>query len=539
MGVDWSDGLENVSKYSVGNICNHILTSLGHVNGDGPVASAFRIGHLSDLHFCFSSSAKSDRHDTAVLEKLEKLSWETVQCIAVSGDLTSDAEENSFERSYEWLTSKTRFGGKDSGIDANAKKLPLVVVPGNSDAHDDIRDSRLDLHPPFSTATDLWPAIPPGCGGWSLSRFKSTYCGSTDRASASVRWFRHESDDYVVVYRMLSASADSGDHRTRRQRPSLTVAAAEKVFKSQLSCLRQHHQSLLENGSHGDGVSPAITREQYLRSAKILIMHHPLDPNNGCVPDRCDSRTKHRIQAVASLGIHAVLCGHGHRSSFGQVRPSTTRGTTRDIEQIVAAGLNYPPHFSRSLKRKGTFLPKPIVKLLISWGVSKPTDSNEGGDWHEHVEDNGVRSIAGLLYEASVDGNLDTIAARLVRRFLLNMATDTEKPTEQSWQQLQYDVDSLTKEQAIILKRLAKHREIKRLETQIKTWKIAQFRCGSSAKVKGKRSVEQGLTRSLGFLGVSFSESKVILQYQEHRWDDVNRQFTGPHTLPPCYLDRW
>ena len=172
---------------------------------------------------------------------------------------------------------------------------------------------------------------------------------------------------------------------------------------------------------------------------------------------------------------------------------------------------------------------------MQSWGLVER-------EWTEEIAEKRDRSISQLIRRPGwidgADSVVDQIAEALVTRFLENIATDSRPPTEQSRMQLQAELDSLTKAEIALMRRVAEHPKVKQLERRLHTWQLAQFRSGSSAKTIGPVSSSKKLDRVAGVLKVQFSAHKVYLDYEQYAWHETQRQFHGPDYVMQVVLDR-
>ena len=533
IGISTFDGMKSLDGETTRAIANEILHRSQELAPGSYDYRPFAIGHLSDLHFRFDDDVEdTDRHDPPMMRGLEGVLKDKVDCLVVSGDVTARADTNSFERSSRWLHGRMDLDGRECGLDLDGTRVPLITVPGNSDFNSIPHDSRLTASEP-----ETWPLLPKGIHGWSLEHYKRFYCQGSAGASC-VRWFRHAAGDYVVIYRMLSPP--TGTWWPLSKAASLSRSAAEKVTTSQIDNIRNIHKRLLDKGSLSTVVDLPITKEHYARAAKIVVMHHPLDPHNGHLRNR-RRRVERHIKSFAGMGVHAVLCGHQHEGSVAMVTLSSSRVSAANREQRDSAALNLPPNGAAPMFRAGKHLPKFITRsLLASFGLVERDLSAE--EWGKQVEATRNRSITQLVrlpgWHGDENSVVNGIAEALVIRFLENLATDSRPPTEQSRRRLESEVDRLTTKEVDLLRRVADHPTVKLLQNRLHRWRLVQFRGRSAVKVIGRKSSDEGFARGIGILLVSFTPQNVILDYQPYEWDVTNRQFQGPDHGTPIQLDR-
>ena len=515
LGVNYFDGKLNLEHLPQRTLFATIIGRLEELTGTEDAQTPhFSIAHLSDLHFRFDDDRATDRHDPRMLRALSAMIQDHVDCVAVSGDLTSRAGSNSFERSRDWLARTTQLDGKYTGLELEKRNIPFVVVPGNSDYHDELSDGRLPSSGRPHHGPDCWPILPRGLRGCSLDRFRGVYphpqCGHFSR----MIWFETPGrrGNFVVVYRVLTPP-----HGAPTGSPSHAMPTPEYVVHEELKDIARCHNLMLRDGHQGISPTPwvnafaSISREQYARAAKIVVMHAPFDDTTAF--------GKSCVRRLASFGVHAILCGHGHRRSSNSIISEYPISVASRLSRDAAAH-NFPDGHWPQLWYRGKHILKSLGRLIYS-AMTRPCDDDYD------LSTGLYRQLLDMARAGFTDAEIDTVADALVTQFRHNLATESTPPTKQMLTAVQNDLDRLTREQFDRLQKLASHELVRKFESRLRDWKITIFRCGSSAKAVGPRSASDPTkhARMAGILRVWFNPQQLVVRYDTNLWDEASCSF--------------
>ncbi len=434
--------------------------------------SRFRIMHLSDFHFSFGEAPTTRRHSLPHLRGIEKV-FEKAKpdLVIVTGDLSEHGDKNSLERAKNWLNGKETFDGESYGLNLSEMipMIPFVVVPGDAD---------------FTEKP---------VGGDAESRINT-----------SLRYFRQLFSDREVGPGVSYLSADQefvfffkftippSSEECSRESPTEGYSTAEvrDVYRHEWKRISTFHSKACENGVYENG-SQLITPQQYTQSLKLLITHQPLLEGT---PSMVESEVKLFLQSLASIGIHAIFCGHQHVHSFAQQslsRLKRKKDPSRSVHRYLlhSLGINAPLHwFDGDGKRLPLRLRPFIVSLLEqakSWIVndSKTVPSDEALIFK--CED---------LLRDMLNSQDDQIPIRMISQLksqLLEAHRDEESVNEVAC--IEELLKNLTYQQISKLREACKSKPVMEFYREFYKRNVIQCRCGSSAKIKGPSNRQRNL----------------------------------------------
>lgn len=254
-----------------------------------------RIFHISDLHF--SPSATSDSYDINQLMAIQRKYTEInkdkkVDRVIVTGDLTSDAHEDSFIRAKTWLMGTVLFK-KDIKTGLNLENdVRLKVMPGNKD----FNFGKLQ--------NQKFPEI----YFEGLNDYNEVFRGNHtffDGHPILYDWFGSEKGSgLLLIY--LNTSLFGEDDSNKKLKDRFTDYTCDQI------------KTIVNKGLQGDlkissGSDTFISSDQFRTSFKVLVSHHSLQSQEEKNVGYLNTQTKQRL--LSNLGImdfQIQLSGHNH-----------------------------------------------------------------------------------------------------------------------------------------------------------------------------------------------------------------------------------
>lgn len=263
-----------------------------------------RIFHISDLHFNESATGKADhhRHSLHCMKRIEPIfEQENPDLVLVTGDVTNIGDKLSFDRVYQWIHDKIYCEGEYYGLQAKEKNKEVLVVPGNHDAFN-ARSS--------GSNWKRWQS--------SLEKYFSSFEEyAFDNKGVGYKWIENEDNNNVFI--CFVDSCYMGDECTNELPGALNLS---RIAKGKFSV----EQSEIIMGIYDDGIKGnltdknenRITRSSFLKSIKILMMHHYLfEPSETAQEPLLHLKDRRAVfQNLAMSDFDILLCGHKHKNDF-------------------------------------------------------------------------------------------------------------------------------------------------------------------------------------------------------------------------------
>lgn len=264
-------------------------------------SATVRIAHLSDIHFYESSDGKPHhyRHDIGCLKKIKLLfEQEKPEYLVITGDVTNMGDKLSLERAYQWVHDKIYVDGEYYGLGCSTNGIIPIIVPGNHDAFN---------APTHGNNYQRWQS--------SLENYYAAfpeYRFSDPKNSVDFQWINKGATN-LFVCRLDSCYL--GDDETEDLPGALSIdrVAKGKLSRSQSEQILQIYDKALR-GELRDGSGSVISAGAFMRSLKILVMHHYLfEPSDARAQPLLQMNDKRAVfQNLAMSDFDVLLCGHKH-----------------------------------------------------------------------------------------------------------------------------------------------------------------------------------------------------------------------------------
>jgi predicted phosphodiesterase len=272
---------------------------------------AFRLIHISDLHFAIPVPSTTHRHSSDYLRELAtELVKEPIDRLVVSGDISNLGDIDSLKEARAFLLDTIDDNGQRFGLKLGTMER-IVVVPGNHDAYQCARDSSLTrmwqrANVNFRNVFPEKPIDPPYGSGWD--------------------WIEKDGEALFIVYADSCYMGDARPGPFRNLFKLARRAARGDISEKQTERFRTLHTDGM-SGLLSTPEGKPISKRQFSSAFKVLIMHHYLFTPPG-MPWKAElfMRLRQRRKVLLSLALSdfdLVLCGHSHiahtyRSTYHQ-----------------------------------------------------------------------------------------------------------------------------------------------------------------------------------------------------------------------------
>jgi 3',5'-cyclic AMP phosphodiesterase CpdA len=316
--------------------------------------------HISDTHIVASRTLNKNKNSTQI--KLAKSLKKFVDdnnnfdMNIITGDITSDDNnEDALENARDFLFSdyvlKT-----DGNIGLNLNPTKTIIVPGNHDLDNDFT----------SDLREWWKE--------SISSFTSTF--SEIRAiipseNNGITFYHTLINTIPLLFVVLDTSYLSGSDNDRGRGTS--KRQREKLLNDQISIMLSSFTA--RNGFYefeNNNQTIKISKEEYDKTIKILVMHHFLfDPSNINSKKNLSIKVTTQRNLFKNLllsDFNVILCGHKHRqneSNLLDIEAIDYRSKRRFYFDILRDKIGYNHKFFQINDKENQQLSKSSSLILL------------------------------------------------------------------------------------------------------------------------------------------------------------------------------
>ena len=484
---------------------------------------AFRIAHLSDLHFS-SGADKGDPshvHSIPRLKAIERiLSSRKCDRIIISGDLSDAGDRESLLRAHSYIFSKMPIGPHES-TGLSLSDSVVGIVPGNHDAFNArfpvTGNSLNDLVEKLSSYRQK-----------SLQNYNSIFLKHKfeDQDGCRYEYIERDGRGIFLVY---IDTCYLGDPDTEN------LSRMERIARGRVARRQSARMHVwFSQGMRGELTSSVdpdkkIPKESFGKCLKILVAHHYLFEPRGYEFERLLQLLHRRgvFTNVAASDFDLYLCGHKHVADFW---PSTygahfdRRGKTRHLFNLFRRMINIHALPAQFEDDSGRQYSKNLTLLIQLIGLKlKLTQHPKNEDLEEHEtiqaqDDDFIERLVSILTEAIADpSKLESAVSKFLKENKI-VATDVLERRELEEMERALDIN-FNKEERKRLEPVAA--KIAALARHLGSRPFLQIMSGTAAK----RITDKHESPSFNIYTITFSSEETNIRCEKFLWSSNRESF--------------